>query len=76
MTVEYTYTQAVEVFIDFTLMKMTHFDSKRSIYLRIVVNKSPISVFEVDLFWNKTVKLIFIFTCNGLNIKNKSETFN
>jgi len=47
MTIEYTDTQVVIVF---TVMKMTHFVSKRSIYLRIVVNKSPISVFEIDLF--------------------------
>ena len=50
MTIKYTDTQAVEVVIVFKVMKMTNFASKRSIYLRIVVNKSPISVFEVDLF--------------------------
>jgi len=50
MTIEYTDTQAVEVFIVFTVMKMTHVASKRSIYLWIIANKSPISVFEVDLF--------------------------
>ena len=50
MTIEYTDTQAVEVFIVFTVMKVTHFAFKRSIYLRIVVNKFPISVLEVDLF--------------------------
>jgi len=51
MTIEYTTdAQAVEVFIVFTVMKMTHFASNRLIYLRIVVNKSPISVFEVDRF--------------------------
>ena len=50
MTIEYTDTQDVEVVIILKVMKMTHFASKRSIYLRTVVNKSPISVFEVDLF--------------------------
>jgi len=50
MTIEYTDTQDVEVVIILKVMKMTHFASKTSIYLRIVVNKSPISVFEVDLF--------------------------
>ena len=50
MTIEYTDTQDVEVVIILKVMKMTHFASKRSIYLLIVVNKSPISVFEVDLF--------------------------
>ena len=47
MTIEYTDTQTVEGVSVFTVMKMTHFASKRSTYLRIVVNKSPISVFEV-----------------------------